>query len=323
MRLVRYRGKWAVTGKDEASGKVWRTSLRTSDRATAERRFKDFRIETPGETVGDAMAAYLKEKKAQKVRSYASMETSWRALSRTFGHLRPDQIDRVVCRRYADSRRPSGGRGGVSDGTIIKDIGVLKASLGFVLGKTYGGATFEFPHAPPPRERYITKAELQSLLDAAALPHIRLFILLAWSTAARASALFELTWAQIDFDRRQIRLAKGAGRRKGRATVYMTDRARDALKAAYEARTCEYVIEWGGKPVKSVNTAFAEACRKAGLKDVSPHVLRHSAAVAMVEDGAPILEVAQVLGHTNPSVTFRVYGRFSPGFLAKTMKALE
>ncbi len=315
VRLKLYRGKWAVEGKDEA-GKVWRRSLRTSDRATAERRFKDYRVETPGDTVGDSVELYLREKAQSKARSYNSMVTAWRALSPYFRHLRPDQITREVCRDYRRRRHNAG----VKDGTIIKDFGVLKAALKWA-GKT--GWQIEMPPTPPPKERYITREEHQRLWEAATLPHVKLFILLAWSTAARAGALFELTWDRVDFERRQIRLAKGEGRRKGRATVAMTQRAYDALKAAYEARTSEHVLEWGGKPVKSVKRAFAAAASKAGMSDISPHVLRHSAAVAMAEAGATMTEIAQVLGHTDPKVTYRVYARYSPDHLKQAMRALE
>ena len=57
--------------------------------------------------------------------------------------------------------------------------------------------------------------------------------------------------------------------------------------------------------------------------DVSPHVLRHSAACAMVEAGVPMEAVAQFLGHSNASVTFRVYARYSPTYLQGAAKALE
>lgn len=315
MRLKLYRGKWAAVGND-AGGRPWRRSLGTADRAIAERRFRDLRFETPGETIADAVALYLTEKKG-RARSYQSMETAWRALKPTFGHLRPDQITRDLCRSYAERRR----RGGVTDGTIIKDLGVLKAALKW--GGKDKGAVWDMPPTPPPRERYITREEHIRLVDAATLPHVKLFILLAWSTAARASALFDLTWGQIDFEKRQIRLAKAEGRRKGRATVHMTDRAHAALLAAHAARTSDYVIEWGGRPVKSVKRAFAEACRKAGLEDVTPHVLRHSAAVAMAESGVTMEEIAKVLGHTNPRVTFRVYIKYTPGHLKRAMRALE
>lgn len=313
MRLVRYRRKWAVQGN--TGGKLWRQSLRTADRDEAERLFRDFQRQTPGATVGHVVESYLGDKAGK--RSHGSMLTAWRALRAHCGHLRPDQIDRQWCRDYAEIRR----RSGVSDGTIIKDLGVLKAALNWA--KT-PGATFEFPPTPLPRERYITAAECQRLAAAADLGHVRLFITLAWSTAGRHSALLEMTWDQVEFDTGFVRLArKAAGGNKRRATVQMPSQLRAALVAAYGARTCEHVIEWGGKPLKSIKRGFGEAARKAGMPDVTPHVLRHSAAVAMAAKGISMEKIAQVLGHTSMKVTERVYARFAPGHLADAARALE
>ncbi|WP_337958143.1 tyrosine-type recombinase/integrase [Ketogulonicigenium vulgare] len=51
---------------------------------------------------------------------------------------------------------------------------------------------------------------------------------------------------------------------------------------------------------------------RAGLTDISPHVLRHTAAVHMVAGGIPMSKVSQYLGHSNTIITKRVYGRFAP-----------
>lgn len=314
MRLKLYRGTWAAVWRD--GGTTKRVSLGTKDRAAAERALADFKREPVGESISAIMAAYLAEKKIS-ARSYIPMTFAWKALEPTFGALRPDQITRQLCRTYATKRR----NGGCADGTIIKDLGVLRAGVTWA-GKS-AGAVFDFPHTPPPRERYLTRDEVDRLIEACELPHVRLFILLAWSTAGRASALFELTWDRVDLERGQIRLAKSEGRRKGRATVPITPRLSEALRVAREMRETDYVIEWGGKPVKSVKRSFATAAEVAGLEDVSPHVLRHSAAVAMIEAGIPLIEVSQYLGHTSPAVTYKVYARFSPDHLKQAAKALE
>lgn len=313
MRLVRIDGRWVVQGRTK--GKVWRRSLGTKDRQEAERLFRDYRKPVSGELIGDVMQLYLDDKEGK--RSHGSMLTAWRSLRPTFGHLRPDQIDRGLCRSYAELRRA----GGVADGTIIKDLGVLKASLNWAKKP---GAVFEFPPAPPPRDRAITRAEVQRMVDACELGHVKLFIILAWCTAGRHSALLELKWSQVDFERRNIRLATDAARgRKGRATPYINDWLLGALRTAYEARTSDYVIEWGGQPLKSIKRSFGEAASKAGIADVTPHVLRHSAAVAMVGAGISMEKVAQFLGHTTMRVTERVYGRFRPDHLKDAAKALE
>lgn len=312
MRLKLYRGIWAATGRQ--NGKQWRRSLGTKDRAIAEKRFRDLKFEAPGENVGDFLELYLAEK-AEKA-SYNAMRYAFKALAPTFANIRPDQVTRQLCKDYAKRRR----REGVSNGTIIKELGVLKAGLGWA--NKASGATFEMPEAPSPRDRHITLPEFNRLLEACELPHMRLFCLLGWYTAGRASAILELTWDRVDFQRGQIRLSKSQGRQKGRATVAIADRLRTALVESHEARTSDYVVEWGGLPVKSVARAFRAATQRAKLVDVSPHVLRHSAAVRMIEQGVSLAEVGQYLGHTDLKVTYRVYARFSPGHLKNAADAL-
>ncbi len=86
-------------------------------------------------------------------------------------------------------------------------------------------AVVELPSKPPPVDKYLTRAEYERLLAKAETPHIRLFIILALSTAGRMTAILELTWDQVDFERELIRLGDGTKRRKGRETVPMTARA--------------------------------------------------------------------------------------------------
>jgi integrase len=95
------------------------------------------------------------------------------------------------------------------------------------------------------------------------------------------------------------------------------------LIEAERAALSDYVIEYAGRRVASVKRAFAAAARRAGIPWCTPHVLRHTAAVHMVESGVPIEEVAQYLGHSSNSVTYRVYARFSPSYLRRAASALE
>lgn len=318
-RLKLYRGTWCAVRRHNE--KTQRISLRTKDRASAERALKDFQNRPAGDLIGDIVPAYIADKTEQGARSIAAMEFAWKALESTFGHLRPDQVTRPLCRSYAHSRRSGVAGRKVKDGTIIKELGVLKAALKWA--KADRDATFEMPSAPPPRDRYITREEMEKLAQSAESAHTELFIRLAWATAGRAEALLTLTWAQIDFERGQIRLDKGEGRRKGRATVPMTDSLRTALKAAFSVRTTDYVIEWGGEPIRNISKAFRRACERAGLKGVSPHILRHSAARTMAEDGVPMAAISQYLGHGNSLITERVYAKFSPSYLKKAAASLE
>lgn len=107
-----------------------------------------------------------------------------------------------------------------------------------------------------------------------------------------------------------------------RARVPMNDQAHAALCAAAEIRTTDNVIEFRGRPVKSLKKGLAETARLAGVEGVTPHVLRHTAATWMVQDGRPDEETARYLG-TTAAMVQRVYGHHSPDFLKAASQALE
>jgi integrase len=133
-----------------------------------------------------------------------------------------------------------------------------------------------------------------------------------------------LTWDRVDFKAGLVQLAtEDEHGNKGRALVPMNESLRAALEEARPAALTSFVIEYAGRPVRSVRKAFQAACARAGLKGVSPHTLRHTAAVHMAEAGVPMVEIARFLGHTNTTTTYRVYAVHSPSYLRKAASVLE
>ncbi len=61
----------------------------------------------------------------------------------------------------------------------------------------------------------------------------------------------------------------------------------------------------------AVNRYFTNFGKKYGIDDFRPHKLRHTAASIMIENGVPVVDVAAILGHEDPSVTHRVYSHAS------------
>ena len=133
--------------------------------------------------------------------------------------------------------------------------------------------------------------------------HLRLATLITLTTAARVTAVLELTWSRVDLERGQINLRTGEGGRKGRAIVPINDTLFAAPREARAGALSGHVIEWADQPVKRINKGFAAMVKKAGLEDVSPHVLRHRAAVLMAGNGTPMSELSQYLGHSNIQTT--------------------
>src|SRR3972149_4937818 len=115
----------------------------------------------------------------------------------------------------------------------------------------------ERPAKPAPKDRWLNDSEVSKLLAVDTAPHIKLAIVLMLATAARVTAALELTWDRGDFERGEIELRKDMdGPRKGRATVPITPGVRAALSQAKAMALSDHVVEWAGKPVKSIKTGF-------------------------------------------------------------------
>ena len=228
------------------------------------------------------------------------------------------------CRSYTASRRAAGR----SDGAIHTELGLLRTALSWAAkpGRRLipEAPEIERPQKPDPKERWLTRPEIDRLIAACTMPHIRLAVILMLSTAARVGAILDLEWSRVDFERGIINLRSDAtGPRKGRAIPPMNRMARAALLPAKEAALSDYVIEWAGGPVRCIRKGFMSAVGAAGLREVTLHTLRHSAAVHMAAAGIPIEKISTYLGHSNIAITAKVYARFAPEHLRDAAEVLE
>jgi hypothetical protein len=86
-----------------------------------------------------------------------------------------------------------------------------------------------------------------------------------------------------------------------------------------------HFVEWNGKPVKSVKTAFKSAVRLAELLtdhgNVTPHTLRHTAATWLMQSGVSMWEAAGYLGMSEKTLR-EVYGHHHPDFLKGPSEAI-
>jgi len=70
------------------------------------------------------------------------------------------------------------------------------------------------------------------------------------------------------------------------------------------------------------NTGLWRACRRAGLRKVGWHVLRHSFASQLVMAGRSIKEVQELLGHADLTPTLR-YAHLAPEAKREAVRALD
>lgn len=314
-------------------GRPHRISAGTTDEREA-RRFLvaheagwNFPAPPPQPTIGAILDGYLADRLG-RVAAHATLRYAAAALRAELADLTPQHLTVERVRHYAATRRAAGRR----DGTVIREIVTLRAALRWAQKANWIDAVphVEAPPAPLARDRWLTKQEADRLAAAAA-PHVRLFVALARHTAARAGALLGLRWSQVDLRAGRINLrdTEVAGTdpatprgNKRRSVVPINGSLRAALEEALEIRTTDYVIEFRGGPVLSIKRGFQAAARRANLTGVTPHVIRHSAATWMAQQGVPLGEIARYLGNSIAMVE-NVYAHHHPDFMRGASAALE
>lgn len=277
--------------------------------------------------IGDIFTAYVadREKDGKLIRNFYD---NWVALGPRFAGMNVMAVNADVCRDYARTRLEQG----VQVGTVWTELTRLRSCLNWARKrKVIADAPYVWiPKKPESKKRVLTEEELLRLLDACIMPHTRLFVILAITTAGRAEAITQLKWTQVDFEAGTIDLrwheapnllTKAA--RKTRAVVVMTNEARAALSEARAGALSDWVIEWDGEPIRKIRKSFQAACERAGLSGVTPHTLRHTVATWLDEEGIPMERISQLLGHRKTDTTRLIYTHSKAGVLQPAANVLD
>lgn len=173
------------------------------------------------------------------------------------------------------------------------------------------------------RERYITDEEAVRLFnaleqsDATMLKYIIAMLLL---TGARKSEVLHARWKDVDIAMRLWRIEHN---KSGQTRhVPLSDSAIRLLDQVPRLEGCEYIFPnpKTKEPYKHIYASWDTARKRAGLKDVRIHDLRHSFASYLINSGRSIYEVQRILGHTQITTTQR-YSHLSHGSLLEAADA--
>ncbi|MFE9189186.1 tyrosine recombinase XerC [Micromonospora sp. NPDC007208] len=255
-----------------------------------------------------------------------SVLRSWLARQRTTGAARTS-----LARRAASARAFSAWAHRA--GLLPADVGAALASprahreLPSVLRADQAAALVEAPsrQAAPTNPRLMNPARTdQARTDAAAGPtsgvtkeaeavplRDRVLLELLYATGVRVSEACGLDVGDVDHGRRVIRVFGKGGRERSVPYGVPAERALDdwlrrGRPAMVGARSGEALLlgARGGRlnptTARQIVGAYAEA---AGLPRTSPHDLRHSAATHLLEGGADLRAVQELLGHSSLAST--------------------
>lgn len=161
-------------------------------------------------------------------------------------------------------------------------------------------------NAPP------TLPELNALIKCGS-SHIQRVVLLGIYTGARIgpSELFSLTWDDVDLKHGIISMpnARKGGKQEKRDIPIRKDLLPLIEKWKREdTGTSNYVIHWGGKPLRKIAASWRTALQKAKIhRPLRPYDLRHAYATYSMRSGADIKTTAEIMGHENAKMILQVY----------------
>ena len=209
--------------------------------------------------------------------------------------------------------------------------------------------TVKRPRAKKSEAKYLTAAQVSQVLGQLKdSRHLGAIALIAVTGMRRGEAL-GLEWDNIDFDKRLMRVRATLNRVNGkllrtepktqnsRRNIALTEQAieilraqklqqaQEKLKAGSKWTRTDYVFttETGG-PVDGRNLlrSFQEACKRAEIKGMGIHGLRHFAATSLMDGKVPMLVVSRILGHSSVAITADIYGHVLEDTAREAMESL-
>jgi len=269
-------------------------------------------------TVGQALQYYM-EHKGFNAKSWQTLSSMTKVFIQVMGAKKLRDLNPDHFKAYTAARRSGviGTKKAKSIGTISRELRHLTTAINYCsksrLIDPDDVPYIPIPNEPPPRDRWLQKDEIQLLRDAA-VPGSRadIFINIVLATGSRKRVVEKLEWSQVNFTTNMIEFGKGQDviTNKRRPTVPIQSDLLVYLQELKKKSTSDYVLGTSG----DISKAFKYTVKRAGLENVTPHVLRHTWATHASMNGVSLLEIARVLGDSILTVQ-KVYAKFQPEYL--------
>ena len=339
---TRENGNYYAFWYNETKKRTDRLSLATSDPAEAEIKFAEFLLNgkdlrkprSKVITVSEALDDYLEEHVAKNCAAERRQRQIAVHLKAFFGDRPLEDVDVPLSQAYAEARATGMIGGGArrtnkvgSNGTIRRELNALVAASNDAIWMKRAPKGWAIHVDLPPEKRlgpddeapYYSREELDEIMAAAdADEQLGLFVKLLYYTGARKNSIQELTRGQIRVPQKRIILQM-----PGKRTTKKRQPIVPILKVMEPP--VKRLLEIGGKhrlfSVADFYRPYRELCEKVGIDETRrhPHIMRHTRATHLLQDGKSMYDVAKLLGDTFATIE-RVYGHHSHDHLASALE---
>lgn len=220
-------------------------------------------------------------------------------------------IDRIKINSHIRSLRAKK----LAPTSIIRKVASLRgffkwASSSGIINKN-PASTLEQPKTPQRLPKVISIKEIEEMLHNNLTPLEHVIMELLYSCGLRVSELVNLKITDIDLSSKYVRcFGKGSKERlipmgeKAKNVIKEYLPQRDLLVKKYNLNTRRLLILETGRFITRQDVyTFIHNQGKLIHKNISPHTLRHSFATHLLENGADLRVVQELLGHSDVSTT--------------------
>jgi integrase len=247
-----------------------------------------------------------------------------------FGKMQIDQITAHDIERY----KAHEGRNGVTNKTLKNRLTVLSKCLTTAYEWLELGTQppkIKWPKCAPSRTDYLSAEECELLLSHSE-GVIYEMLLTALRTGMRQGELKGLQWSSIDWQNQSLAVRHSRCDYRKELGSPKSNRERhipldiDVYEMLHKRKkSTGYVfIDTDKEPFddKRLNRRLTTICKKAGLRKITWHILRHTFASQLAMRGVPMTTVQQLMGHSNITTTMR-YAHVAPSTLRIAIEMLN
>lgn len=212
-------------------------------------------------------------------------------------------------------------QGGTAPSSIHRKVSALKSYHRF-LCRTKAIEERPFPSIPLPKKKerlpsFVEASALENLTEKLTFPEgfagVRDYLLLEllYGTGMRRSELMTLSWRQVNWNNKQLSIVGKGGKTRflplSKELVETLKSYEQVLNATFEELEGDVIIRTDkGKPVYAkfvYNKVKHYLSFLTTIKKRSPHVLRHSFATHLANNGADLNAIKELLGHSSLAAT--------------------
>lgn len=204
-------------------------------------------------------------------------------------------------------------------------INAIKFYYEKVLGRKKEYYELHRPRKENKLPKVLSKNEVKNILDSCNNIKHKCILMLIYSAGLRRSELIDLKITDIDSERMVINII-GAKGKKDRISLLSVNTLNLLRKYYKEYRPQKWLFEGqkgGNYSPTSIAKLLKNSANKAGIhKNVTPHMLRHSFATHLLEQGTDLRYIQELLGHSS-SKTTEIYTHVSKRAIDKITNPID